>query len=94
MPTTTVSQKGANLTQLLAQPSQPGGENNLGDLARGEEHSRVSLANWLRCVPFILLHLAPLAILWTGVDLTALLLCAACYLVNMVGITVGYHRYF
>jgi stearoyl-CoA desaturase (delta-9 desaturase) len=45
-------------------------------------------------VPFVLLHLAPLAVVWTGVGLRSLLLCAACYLVNMVGITAGYHRYF
>ncbi len=50
--------------------------------------------NWLRCVPFILLHIAPLAVFCTGVDLRSLLLCAGCYLVNMVGVTVGYHRYF
>jgi stearoyl-CoA desaturase (Delta-9 desaturase) len=52
------------------------------------------LPNWLRCVPFVLLHLAPLAAFLTGVDLRSLLLCAACYLVNVVGATVGYHRYF
>jgi stearoyl-CoA desaturase (delta-9 desaturase) len=42
----------------------------------------------------VLLHLAPFAVLWTGADLRSLLLCLACYLINMVGITVGYHRYF
>jgi stearoyl-CoA desaturase (delta-9 desaturase) len=52
------------------------------------------LPNWLLSVPFVLLHLAPLAAFWTGIDLRALLLCAGCYVVNMVGITVGYHRYF
>jgi stearoyl-CoA desaturase (delta-9 desaturase) len=40
------------------------------------------------------LHLAPLAILLTGTDVRALLLCGACYFLQMVGITVGYHRYF
>jgi stearoyl-CoA desaturase (delta-9 desaturase) len=48
----------------------------------------------MRCAPFVLLHLAPLAVFWTGVDLASLLLCAACYLVNMAGVTAGYHRYF
>jgi stearoyl-CoA desaturase (delta-9 desaturase) len=52
------------------------------------------LPNWLRVVPFVVLHVIPLAAVWTGVDTTALLLCGACYLANMVGITVGYHRYF
>jgi stearoyl-CoA desaturase (delta-9 desaturase) len=45
-------------------------------------------------VPFVLLHLAPLAVFWTGVDWVSVLLCVGCYLVNMVGATVGYHRYF
>src|SRR4051794_11345115 len=52
------------------------------------------LANWIRCVPFVLLHVAPLAVFWTGLDLRSLLVCAACYFLNMVGITAGYHRYF
>ena len=56
--------------------------------------SRLLLPNWIKCAPFVLLHLAPLGVFWTGVDLRSLLLCAACYLVNMAGITVGYHRYF
>ncbi len=51
-------------------------------------------ANWLRNVPFVLLHLAPLAILFTGTDARALVLCGACYLLQMFGITAGYHRYF
>ena len=46
----------------------------------------------LRCAPFVMLHLVPLAAFWTGLSWTALLLCLACYLINMVGVTVGYHR--
>jgi len=45
-------------------------------------------------VPFLLLHLAPLAILLTGTDARALVLCGVCYLLQMFGITAGYHRYF
>jgi stearoyl-CoA desaturase (delta-9 desaturase) len=48
----------------------------------------------MKCVPFVGLHLACLAILFTGVDATALLLCFALYAVRMFGITAGYHRYF
>jgi stearoyl-CoA desaturase (Delta-9 desaturase) len=60
-----------------------------------QQHARSSgVPNWLRCVPFILLHLPPLAILWTGTDVVALGLCAACYFINLFGITAGYHRYF
>jgi stearoyl-CoA desaturase (Delta-9 desaturase) len=52
------------------------------------------LPNWLKNLPFLLLHLTPLAILWTGTDVRALVLCGVCYLIHMVGITAGYHRYF
>jgi len=31
---------------------------------------------------------------WTGVDPSALALCAALYLLQMFGVTAGYHRYF
>src|SRR5205814_1460395 len=50
--------------------------------------------NWLQVVPFLTVHLVCLAVLWTGVDLTAVLLCAALYVVRMFAITAGYHRYF
>ncbi len=52
------------------------------------------IPNWLKCLPFIGLHLACLAVLFTGVDVTAVLLCVVCYFVRMFGITAGYHRYF
>jgi stearoyl-CoA desaturase (delta-9 desaturase) len=45
-------------------------------------------------VPFVGMHLACLAVLFTGVDATAIVLCAVCYFVRMFGITAGYHRYF
>jgi stearoyl-CoA desaturase (delta-9 desaturase) len=45
-------------------------------------------------VPFVGLHLACLAVLFTGVDATALILCGVFYFIRMFGITAGYHRYF
>jgi stearoyl-CoA desaturase (delta-9 desaturase) len=45
-------------------------------------------------VPFLSVHLVCLAAVWTGVDLTAVVLCAALYVVRMFAITAGYHRYF
>jgi len=50
--------------------------------------------NWLLCAPFIGMHLACVAVFFTGVDATALLLCGAAYFIRMFGITAGYHRYF
>lgn len=48
----------------------------------------------MKSLPFIGLHLACLAALFTGVDTVGLILCAAAYFVRMFGITAGYHRYF
>jgi stearoyl-CoA desaturase (Delta-9 desaturase) len=45
-------------------------------------------------LPFVLVHLACLGAIWTGVTPGALALCAALYVVRMFGITAGYHRYF
>ena len=44
--------------------------------------------------PFVAVHLACLAAIWTGVTTTALVLGVACYVVRMFGVTAGYHRYF
>jgi stearoyl-CoA desaturase (delta-9 desaturase) len=48
----------------------------------------------LSMVPFLLVHLACLAAILTGVTLEALLLCAALYVARIFGIGAGYHRYF
>jgi stearoyl-CoA desaturase (delta-9 desaturase) len=45
-------------------------------------------------VPFVLVHLACFAAIWTGVTLQALAIGFVLYWVRMVGVTGGYHRYF
>ena len=45
-------------------------------------------------VPFVLVHVACLAALVTGVTATALVLCVALYFIRMFGVSAGYHRYF
>jgi stearoyl-CoA desaturase (delta-9 desaturase) len=52
------------------------------------------LPNWVKAAPFIVLHLALVAVFFVPVDVTVLVLCAATYFVRMFGITGGYHRYF
>lgn len=49
---------------------------------------------WLALAIFIFLHVACLAVFFTGINELALGLCGAVYLVQMFGITAGYHRYF
>ena len=50
--------------------------------------------NWVKCAPFIGLHIACLAAFLTGVNTTAWILCGLTYFLRMFGITAGYHRYF
>lgn len=45
-------------------------------------------------IAFILVHLACLGAIWTGVTTKALILCIALYLIRMFAVTAGYHRYF
>lgn len=50
--------------------------------------------SWLQSGGFILMHIACLAVFLTGMGLLPLTLCAGVYLLQMFGITAGYHRYF
>lgn len=50
--------------------------------------------NWLRCIPFVLLHLACFAALWTGASTFAILFCIGFFWLRMFAITAFYHRYF
>jgi stearoyl-CoA desaturase (delta-9 desaturase) len=49
---------------------------------------------WLTSTPFFLVHLMPLAALWTGATAFDWILCAALYFLRLFFITAGYHRYF
>jgi stearoyl-CoA desaturase (delta-9 desaturase) len=45
-------------------------------------------------IPFLAFHLIPLAAIWTGVPVEAVVLAVVSYFVRMFFITAGYHRYF
>ncbi len=57
------------------------------------DHLRENM-NWAASVPFILIHLVPLAIIFTGVTARSVILCVTLYFVRMFFITAGFHRYF
>lgn len=59
-----------------------------------KERPRALGSAWLRSGAFILMHVACLAVFLTGTNVLALSLCGACYLLQVVGVTAGYHRYF
>jgi stearoyl-CoA desaturase (Delta-9 desaturase) len=54
----------------------------------------VRMPNWIGTLAFWGLHLSCLAVFWTGTTTTAVVLCASAYVLRMLGITFGYHRYF
>jgi stearoyl-CoA desaturase (delta-9 desaturase) len=45
-------------------------------------------------VPFVLVHLACLAAIWTGITWQAIVICIVLYWLRIFAIGAGYHRYF
>ncbi|MCY4029042.1 MAG: acyl-CoA desaturase [Acidobacteria bacterium] len=50
--------------------------------------------DWLGGLPFLGVHAACLAVVWTGVSPVAIAVGALTLLTRMFGLTAGYHRYF
>lgn len=50
--------------------------------------------NYLGALPFVLVHLAALGALWSGVTPAAVICCIVLFFVRMFAVTGGYHRYF
>jgi len=50
--------------------------------------------DFVRCIPFIFLHLGCLGVIWTGVSPFAVWTAVALYFVRMFAVTGVYHRYF
>ena len=48
----------------------------------------------LKTIPFVLIHVACLGAIFTGVSWSAVILCVGLYAIRMFGLTAGYHRYF
>lgn len=57
----------------------------------GEPHDDIVYPD---AIPFVLVHVACLGAIWTGVPASALWLALILYAVRMFGITAGFHRYF
>lgn len=54
-------------------------------------HEKVDM---LRCIPFIILHLACFCVIWVGWSPVAVGVCIAFYLFRVFAVTAFYHRYF
>jgi len=50
--------------------------------------------DWVRCIPFIILHAGCLLVLWHGWSVVAVGAAVALYFVRMFAVTGIYHRYF
>ncbi|MBK9178673.1 MAG: acyl-CoA desaturase [Acidimicrobiales bacterium] len=60
----------------------------------GSEPPAYSPTSWRTSAPFLLMNLIPLAVVFTGITATAVVLGVVLYLVRVLCITGGYHRYF
>lgn len=67
-------------------------DSGAGQPPRADEES--SAIRPARCVPFVLIHLGCLGVLWVGWSPVAGVVALAAYLVRMFAITGFYHRYF
>jgi stearoyl-CoA desaturase (delta-9 desaturase) len=50
--------------------------------------------DWVRCLPFVVLHLGCLGVIWVGWSPIALTVAIALYFLRIFAITGFYHRYF
>jgi stearoyl-CoA desaturase (Delta-9 desaturase) len=62
-----------------------------GAAAMRSEPDRV---DWVRCIPFMILHLGCLGVIWTGASWFAVWAAVFLYLARMAAVTGIYHRYF
>lgn len=74
------------LVQWIDADYAPGGAE-----AMRNEPDRV---DWVRCIPFLILHLGCLGVIWTGVSPFAVGAAVFLYVVRMFAVTGIYHRYF
>ena len=62
-----------------------------GSAAMRAEPDRV---DWVRCIPFMVLHLGCLGVIWTGASAFAVWTAVFLYFARMAAVTGVYHRYF
>jgi stearoyl-CoA desaturase (Delta-9 desaturase) len=62
--------------------------------ALDENEKENDAIDWLRVVPFIMMHIACIAVIWVGISWVAVATAVFLYLIRMFAITAFYHRYF
>ena len=83
----------ARLPRLLTAPIQwiDSDYTPEGPAKMRQEPDRV---DWMRCLPFLILHLGCLGVIWVGTSPVAVWTAVALYFVRMFAVTGIYHRYF
>ena len=56
--------------------------------------NEVQKVDWLRVLPFFVMHLGCLGVIWVGWSMTAVIVAISLYFTRMLAITAFYHRYF
>ena len=56
--------------------------------------AEIKKVDWFRIIPFVILHLMCLGVIWVGWSWFAVLTAAGLYFIRMFAITGFYHRYF
>ena len=57
-------------------------------------HADTKQVDWLRIIPFVIMHAMCLGVIWVGWSWFAILTAAGLYFIRMFAITGFYHRYF
>src|ERR1700728_1472187 len=69
-------------------------DTDFGNQATAAIRAKPDKVEWVRTLPFVILHLGCLGVLWVGWSWTAVWAAVGLYLARMFAITGFYHRYF
>jgi stearoyl-CoA desaturase (Delta-9 desaturase) len=69
-------------------------DSDRGAHALAETAMKENKVEWVRCIPFLVLHLGCLGVIWTGASKFAVWSAVFLYFARMVAVTGVYHRYF
>jgi stearoyl-CoA desaturase (Delta-9 desaturase) len=87
-----MSEHAASRSSLVSHIARWFGNNSLNHPKVAEEDREK--IDWLRNVPYFVMHLACLSVIWVGWSPVAVLVAAGLYVIRMFAITGFYHRYF
>jgi stearoyl-CoA desaturase (delta-9 desaturase) len=76
---------------MRADPAPDPHADSMDDPGPAGEHDDIIYPS---AIPFVLVHLACFAAVWTGITWTALVICIVLYWLRIFAIGAGYHRYF